>query len=127
MYKLESDKAPEAVGPYSQAMVSENLIFLSGQLGLNRETGALVDGGVQEQVKQAFQNAEYILNKEGLNLQNAVKVTVYLKNIDDFEAVNEVYSEEFEQPYPARSAFAVKDLPKNGLVEIEVIAEKYGR
>lgn len=127
MYKLESDKAPEAVGPYSQAMVSENLIFLSGQLGLSRETGTLVDGGVQEQTKQAFQNAEYILNKEGLNLQNAVKVTVYLKNIEDFEAVNEVYAEEFEQPYPARSAFAVKDLPKNGLVEIEVIAEKYGR
>lgn len=127
MYKLESDKAPEAVGPYSQAMVSGNLIFLSGQLGLNRETGALVDGGVQEEAKQAFKNAEYVLNKEGLNLQNAVKVTVYLKNIEDFEAVNEVYAEEFDQPYPARSAFAVKDLPKSGLVEIEVIAEKYGR
>jgi len=126
MYKLESNKVPEAIGPYSQAIASGKLIFLSGQLGLSKKTGSLVDGGVQKQTKQAFKNVEYILNEAGLNLQSVIKVTVYLKNINDFETVNDVYLEQFSQPYPARSTFAVKDLPKNGLVEIEVIAEKHG-
>jgi len=126
MYKLESNKAPKAIGPYSQAIVSGKLIFLSGQLGLNRETGDLVEGGVREQTKKAFENIAYILNEEGLDFQSVIKVTVYLKDINDFEAMNEIYTKQFKRPYPARSSFAVMGLPKGALIEIEVIAEKYG-
>jgi len=126
MYKLESSKVPKAIGPYSQAIVSGKLIFLSGQLGLNRETGDLVEGGIQVQTKQAFENIEYILNEEGLDFQSVVKVTVYLKDINDFETMNEIYTKQFKRPYPARSSFAVMELPKGALIEIEVIAEKYG-
>jgi len=126
MYKLESNKAPKAIGPYSQAIVSGKLIFLSGQLGLNRETGDLVEGGVREQTKKAFENIAYILNEEGLDFQSVIKVTVYLKDINDFEAMNEIYTKQFKRPYPARSSFAVMELPKGALIEIEVIAEKYG-
>ncbi|MBK0348895.1 RidA family protein [Aerococcaceae bacterium zg-ZJ1578] len=124
MKKLESSKAPAAVGPYSQGIQTGNLFYLSGQLGLNPETGKLVEGGVQAQAKQAFENIKQVLASEGLTLDNVVKVLVLLADIQDFAAVNEVYATQFNEPYPARSAFAVAALPLGGLIEIEVIAER---
>lgn len=121
MYHLESNRAPEALGPYSQAIVTGDLVFLSGQLGINREKGGLEEG-VEAQTRQAFKNIQAVLAEAELNLNHVVKVTVLLKDIEDFAKVNAIYAEHFEQPYPARSAFAVKDLPASALVEIEVIA-----
>ena len=121
MHKLESNRAPEALGPYSQAIVTGDLVFLSGQLGINREKGGLEEG-VEAQTRQAFKNIQAVLAEADLNLNHVVKVTVLLKYIEDFAKVNAIYAEHFEQPYPARSAFAVKDLPASALVEIEVIA-----
>lgn len=123
MKRINTDKAPAAVGPYSQGMRSGNLVFLSGQLGLNPETGKLVEGGVKAQTAQAFKNIQAVLNSEGLDLSNVVKVLVLLNDIKDFAAVNEVYAQHFQEPYPARSAFAVEALPLSAQVEIEVIAE----
>lgn len=123
MKKIESTNAPAAIGAYSQAIVSGNLVFVSGQLGLDPGTGELVEG-LEKQARQSFQNITNILAKENLTLNNVIKVTVLLSDISDFKKVNEIYAEQFGQPYPARSAYAVKDLPKGGLVEIEVIAEK---
>lgn len=123
MRKLESIQAPEALGPYSQAIVAGDLVFLSGQLGIDRQTGDLV-GGVVEQTRQAFTNIGYVLKEENLSLDNVVKVTVLLDDINDFAVVNEEYKKHFTEPYPARSAFAVKDLPAGAKVEIEVIATK---
>lgn len=120
--KVESNKAPEAVGPYSQAIKTGEFLYLSGQLGIDRSTGKLVDG-LEEQTKQAFKNISYILEEEDLALNDIVKVTVLLDNIDDFAKVNEIYATQFEEPYPARSAFAVQSLPLGGVVEIEVIAK----
>ncbi|MBD3948650.1 RidA family protein [Tuanshanicoccus lijuaniae] len=124
MKKLETSKAPAAVGPYSQGIQTGNLFYLSGQLGLNPETGKLVEGGVQAQAKQAFENIKHVLASEGLTLDNVVKVLVLLADIQDFAAVNDVYATQFNEPYPARSAFAVAALPLGGLIEIEVIAER---
>lgn len=123
MEKIESVKAPTAVGPYSQAIATSQLVFLSGQLGINPETGAMEEG-LEAQTRQAFKNIGYVLDEANLTLENIVKVTVFLTNINDFAAVNAVYAEQFSQPYPARSAFQVSALPMNGLVEIEVIASK---
>ncbi|AZP05395.1 RidA family protein [Jeotgalibaca ciconiae] len=123
MYKLEAKDAPDALGPYSQAIVTGDLVFLSGQLGMNKEKGALEEG-VEAQTKQAFKNIGAVLAEEKLTLDNVVKVTVLLSDINDFAKVNEVYATQFNEPYPARSAFAVKDIPAGGLVEIEVIASK---
>lgn len=123
MKKIESNLAPAAVGPYSQAIDTGNLVFLSGQLGIDRQTGMMVDG-LEAQTHQAFRNIQYVLAEAGLTLANIAKVTVFLNDIQDFSKVNEIYASYFEQPYPARSAFQVAALPMNGLVEIEVIASK---
>lgn len=123
MKKIESNLAPAAVGPYSQAIDTGNLVFLSGQLGIDRQTGMMVDG-LEAQTHQAFRNIQYVLAEAGLTLANIAKVTVFLNDIQDFSRVNEIYASYFEQPYPARSAFQVAALPMNGLVEIEVIASK---
>ena len=123
MKKIESNLAPAAVGPYSQAIDTGNLVFLSGQLGIDRQTGMMVDG-LEAQTHQAFRNIQYVLAEAGLTLANIAKVTVFLNDIQDFSKVNEIYARYFEQPYPARSAFQVAALPMNGLVEIEVIASK---
>lgn len=123
MEKIESSKAPAAVGPYSQAIATGQLVFLSGQLGINQETGAM-EKGLEAQTHQAFKNIRYVLAEAGLSLENVVKVTVFLTDINDFSAVNAIYAEQFSQPYPARSAFQVSALPMQGLVEIEVIASK---
>lgn len=123
MKKIESNLAPAAVGPYSQAIDTGNLVFLSGQLGIDRQTGMMADG-LEAQTHQAFRNIQYVLAEAGLTLANIAKVTVFLNDIQDFSKVNEIYASYFEQPYPARSAFQVAALPMNGLVELEVIATK---
>ena len=121
---ISTEKAPAAIGPYSQAIEVGNFLFASGQLGLDPATGDFAQGGVQAQTEQAFQNVKAILGKAGYGLENVVKTTVYLADMADFAAVNEIYAKQFSGDFPARSAVAVKTLPKNGLVEIEVIAAK---
>uniref|UniRef100_UPI003C6D4CEE RidA family protein n=1 Tax=Globicatella sulfidifaciens TaxID=136093 RepID=UPI003C6D4CEE len=124
MKKLSTKKAPAAVGPYSQGIQTGNLFFLSGQLGLNPETGKMVEGGIEKQTHQVFKNIQAVLESEGLTLNNVVKVLVLLADINDFAAFNAIYGEYFNEPYPARSAFQVAALPLGGQIEIEVIAER---
>ena len=113
--------APQAIGPYSQAIFVGNMLFASGQLGLVPATGNFAEGGIKEQTAQAFQNVKAIL-EAGLTMDQVVKTTVFLADMNDFGAMNEVYAQQFSGAFPARSAVAVKTLPKNALVEIEVIA-----
>ena len=125
MKALSTDKAPAAIGPYSQAIDSDaGLIFLSGQIPIDPATGSFTEGGVKEQTRQCLLNAQAILQSAGLSLANVVKTTVYLADMGDFAAMNEVYAQFFTQPFPARSAVAVKALPKGALVEVECIAAK---
>jgi len=119
---IETKNAPEAVGPYSQAIRTGNFIFLSGQIGIDPQTKQLVEGGVEAQAKQIFKNIQAVLKEAGLGLQNVVKATVFLKDMADFKKVNEIYAAHFQPPYPARSAVAVRDLPLYVDIEIEVIA-----
>ena len=123
MKPLNTDQAPAAIGPYSQAIRTGNIVFVSGQLPINPATGAFPEGGIKEQTHQSLTNARAILQSEGLDLKDVVKTTVLLSDIANFGPMNEVYAEFFQAPYPARSAFAVRDLPKGALVEIELIAE----
>ena len=118
---IQTAKAPAAIGPYSQAIRVNGFIYTSGQLGLNPDTGELVEG-VQEQTHQALKNLQAILQEEGLDLNHIVKTTVFLNDMNDFTAVNEVYATYFSGSFPARSAVEVARLPKDGLVEIEAIA-----
>ena len=120
--EVNTPKAPKAVGPYVQANKVGNLIFCSGQLGINPATGEFVEGDVQAQTRQALTNARAIMNEAGLDLNNVIKTTVFLSDMANFAAMNEIYAEFFSEPYPARSAVAVKTLPKNALVEVECIA-----
>ena len=124
MKVLNTEKAPAAIGPYSQGINAGNLVFLSGQLPIDPATGSFPEGGIKEQTRQSLLNAQAILKSEGMDLNNVVKTTVLLSDIANFGPMNEVYAEFFKQPFPARSAFAVRDLPKGALVEIECIAEK---
>jgi len=125
MNAIQTSKAPAAIGPYSQAIDSgAGLVFVSGQLPIIPATGAFPEGGIREQTRQSLTNAGAILEAAGLSLQNVVKTTVFLADMADFAAMNEVYAEFFAAPYPARSAVAVKTLPKGALVEIECIATK---
>ena len=117
---IASDKAPAALGPYSAGIKTGNLVFLSGQLGLVPETGELAEG-VVAQAEQALKNVEALLTAAGAGFDNVVKTTVFLADIADFNAVNEVYGSRFTEPYPARSAVQVGALPKGALVEIECV------
>lgn len=121
--KVQTNKAPAAIGPYSQAVVSDNLIFTSGQIPLNPETGVLEGKDITEQTHRVCKNLEAVLTAAGGSLQSAVKTVCFLSDMVDFAAFNEVYAQYFTQK-PARSCVAVKDLPKGALVEVEVIAEK---
>lgn len=121
---LFTQNAPAAIGPYSQGVCVGNFIFLSGQLPLVPETGEMVDGGIKEQTKRVLENIKGLLSDQNLDFSNVVKTTVFLNNMDDFIYMNEIYCQYFVEPFPARSAVAVKQLPKNALVEIEVIAYK---
>lgn len=122
MNAIHTEKAPAAIGPYSQAIKTGNMIFVSGQLPIDPTTGAFPEDGIQEQTHQSLKNAQAILAEAGVDLTHVVKTTVMLSDIANFGAMNEVYSQYFQAPFPARSAYAVKDLPKGALVEIEVIA-----
>ena len=124
MKAIATNNAPAAIGPYSQAIEANGFVYASGQLPIDPATGAFPEGGIKEQTRQSLLNAQAILCEAGLELSNVVKTTVLLSDIADFGPMNEVYSEFFQQPYPARSAFAVKDLPKGALVEIECIAAR---
>ena len=122
--KIKTEKAPAAIGPYSQAMVVGNLIFTSGQIPLDPETGAMVGENITEQTHRVCKNLEAVLTAAGGSLTSVVKTTCFLADMADFAAMNEVYASFFEGVAPARSAVAVKTLPKNALVEIECIAVK---
>ena len=121
--KVETNKAPAAIGPYSQAVAHGNLIFTSGQIPLNPETGALEGDNITEQTHRVCRNLEAVLTAAGGSLKSAVKTVCFLSDMKDFAAFNEVYAEYFTEE-PARSCVAVKDLPKGALVEVEVIAER---
>ena len=123
MKAISTIKAPAAIGPYSQAIYVGNLIFTSGQIPIDPATGAIVEGGIKEQTRQSLTNVKAILEGSGLNMGNVVKTTVFMADMNDFADMNSVYAEFFTEPYPARSAVAVKSLPKGALVEIEVVAE----
>jgi len=123
--RINTSNAPAAIGPYSQAIDSgAGIVFVSGQLPIDPATGAFPEGGVKEQTRQSLTNAKAILEAAGLGLANVVKTTVFLADMGDFAAMNEVYAEFFSEPFPARSAVAVKTLPKNALVEVECIAAR---
>lgn len=124
MKALHTDKAPAAIGPYSQAIEVNGMVFASGQIPLDPATGNVVEGGIKEQTRQALTNAKAIMEGAGLTLANVVKTTVFMADMNDCAAMNEVYATFFSEPYPARSAVAVKTLPKGVLVEVECIAAK---
>lgn len=119
---INTNQAPAAIGPYSQAIKVGNLVYTSGQIPINPATCNFVEGGIKEQTRQSLTNIKAILEEAGLSMNNVVKTTVFLADMNDFADMNSVYAEFFSEPYPARSAVAVKTLPKGALVEIEVVA-----
>ena len=121
--KITTANAPAAIGPYSQAIVTENLVFTSGQIPLDPETGMLIDGDIKAQTHRVCKNLKAVLEASGSSLARAVKTVCYLADMADFAAFNEVYAEYFTEK-PARSCIAVKALPKGAAVEVEVIAER---
>jgi len=120
---ISTPKAPAAIGPYSQAIRVGNLVYTSGQIPIDPATGAFAEGGIKEQTRQSLTNVKAILEEAGTSLAHVVKTTVFMADMNDFADMNSVYAEFFTEPFPARSAVAVKTLPKGALVEIEVIAE----
>lgn len=121
---ISTQNAPAAVGPYSQAVEVFGTLYISGQIPLDPVSGKLVEGGIKEQTQRVLKNIEAILEEAGYSFENVVKSTCLLANIEDFQSMNEVYSQFYKEDMPARAAFAVKDLPKGALVEIETIAVK---
>ena len=119
-----SNNAPAAIGPYSQAICTGDTIYVSGQLGLDPESGSFAADEIKVQTRQSLQNIEAILREAGFEMRDVVKTTVLLKDMGEFTAMNEVYAEFFAEPYPARAAFQVAALPKGGRVEIEAVAHK---
>ncbi|PJE78364.1 2-iminobutanoate/2-iminopropanoate deaminase [invertebrate metagenome] len=119
---ITADQAPEAIGPYSHGTRHGDLVFTSGQLPVSRELGKVVDGGISAQSRMCLENLKYVLEAGGASLDDVLKTTCYLSDINDFAAFNTVYAEVFGKDCPARSCFAVKDLPLGVLVEVEAIA-----
>ena len=119
---IATEKAPSAIGPYSQGVKGGNTIYVSGQLGLDPASGAFAGEDIRSQTRQSLTNIRSILEAAGTDMKSVVKTTVLLKDIADFAAMNEVYAEFFNEPYPARAAFQVAALPRDGLVEIEAVA-----
>jgi 2-iminobutanoate/2-iminopropanoate deaminase len=119
---INTDNAPEAIGPYSQAVAANGILFISGQLPINPETGKIVQGGIKEQTAQSLANLQAILKKAGYTPANVVKCVCYLSEMSNFAQMNEVYATVFGSESPSRAAFAVKELPMSALVEIEAIA-----
>ena len=122
MKVISTKNAPAAIGPYSQAIQVGNLVYTSGQIPIDPATGNFVEGGIKEQTRQSLTNVKAILEEAGLTMGNVVKTTVFMADMADFADMNSVYAEFCSEPYPARSAVAVKTLPKGALVEIEVVA-----
>ncbi len=120
--KIESPAAPAALGPYSQAILAGNIVFCSGQIGIDPADGNLVPGGVQAEFRRAVENVKAVLTAAGSGLEDVVRVTLYLADIADFAAVNAVYAEYFAEPYPARATVQAAALPKGARVELEVTA-----
>ncbi|MCD6161727.1 MAG: hypothetical protein J7K40_04860 [candidate division Zixibacteria bacterium] len=117
-----SDKAPAPIGPYSQAVIYGNLVFCSGQIPINLVTGKLETGTIEKQAHQVFKNLATVLEASGSSLENALKITVYFKDLKDFEKVNKIYAEYFTGVLPARAAIEAASLPKNALIEADAIA-----
>ncbi len=124
MNAINTELAPAAIGPYSQAIHAGNLVFVSGQLPVDPATGNFAEGGIKELTRQSLTNMKHILEAEGLTMGHVVKTTVFLADMADFAEMNEVYAEFFAKPFPARSAVAIKTLPKNARVEVECIASE---
>ncbi|WP_131142775.1 RidA family protein [Helicobacter pylori] len=121
---IHSTLAPKAIGPYSQAIATNDLVFVSGQLGIDATTGEFKGTDIHSQTTQSMENIKAILKEAGLGMDSVVKTTILLKNLDDFSVVNGIYGSYFKEPYPARATFQVAKLPKDALVEIEAIAIK---
>ncbi|EJC54732.1 RidA family protein [Helicobacter pylori] len=121
---IHSTLAPKAIGPYSQAIATNDLVFVSGQLGIDVSTGEFKGADIHSQTTQSMENIKAILKEAGLGMDSVVKTTILLKSLDDFAVVNEIYGSYFTEPYPARATFQVAKLPKDALVEIEAIAIK---
>lgn len=121
---ISTQLAPAAIGPYSQAIQVDNTLYTSGQLGIDPETGDFVSDNITAQTEQVFRNLRAVLSEAGFEMSHVIKTTCFLSDMGNFTAMNDVYQKNFEGDFPARSAVAVKTLPKNGLVEIEVIAVK---
>ena len=119
---ISTTKAPSAIGPYSQALRVGNFVYTSGQIPIDPATGVFAEGGIKEQTRQSLLNVKAILEEAGLSMSDVVKTTVFMADMNDFAEMNAVYAEFFSEPFPARSAVAVKTLPKGALVEIEVVA-----
>ena len=126
MKEISTTQAPAAIGPYSQAIVTGKLVFVSGQVPIDPATGKVVVGDIRAEARQSLTNVAAVLGAAGCSTSDVVKTTVYLTDMGDFAAVNEVYESFFSRPYPARSAVAVKALPKGARVEVECIAERVG-
>lgn len=122
MKVISTTQAPAAIGPYSQAIQVGNLVYTSGQIPIDPATGSFAEGGIKEQTRQSLLNVKAILAEAGLTMADVVKTTVFMGDMSDFADMNAVYAEFFTEPYPARSAVAVKTLPKGAMVEIEVVA-----
>ena len=119
---IRTAKAPSAIGPYSQAIQVGGFVYTSGQIPIDPATGVFVEGGIREQTRQSLLNVKAVLEEAGLTMADVVKTTVFMADMNDFADMNAIYAEFFSEPYPARSAVAVKTLPKGALVEIEVVA-----
>lgn len=122
MKQIKTDKAPAAIGPYSQAIISGNTVYCSGQIPINPETGEIPEG-VEAQAHQVFKNIKNLLEAAGTSINNVIKTSVFIKDMNDFAEINAIYAEYFTEPYPARSCVEVARLPKDVLLETEVIAE----
>ncbi len=121
---IQTEKAPQAIGPYSQGIIAGGFIFCSGQIPLDPRTGTLVEGGIEEQTRQVLRNLSAVLEAAGSSLDDAVKCTVFLQDMNDFQAMNKIYAEFFKPPAPARAAVQVARLPRDVKIEIECIAAK---
>ncbi len=122
MKKISTDKAPQAIGPYSQAIISNGLMYCSGQIPINPENGEIPEG-VEAQAHQVFKNIKNLLEAGGTSIDNVIKTSVFIKDMNDFGKINEIYAQYFTEPFPARSCVEVARLPKDVLLETEVIAE----
>ncbi len=123
MKKITTPNAPAAIGPYSQAIIANKTLYASGQIPIDPQTGNIVSGGIEAQAHQAFTNVKNLVEAAGTTMSAVLKVTVFMADMADFAAVNAIYAQYFTEPYPARSAVAVKQLPKGALIEVDVIAQ----